>query len=208
LTEEEVAALQGDLLNQGTQGQVANLFRQENPGATEEEIADFVERSLANIQVGFQNRAGALGVDPKIVGATLGKKDGPGATAKGKTKEEQSLLSEAEKIQQEQLKLIEGTVNQNTDLLTAQQDIYKQKIIETTAALGAAADAFAALREETKNKNFLHYHSKDLSKQNRLLLKKLKSKKKRNLMKQKRDWEKQKEKNNQGFLALLKVRKF
>jgi hypothetical protein len=147
LTIQEGAALQGDLLS-GNTGIVANAFRQQNPGATEEQVADFIERSLANFQVGGQNLFRGLGLGADATAAVFGKADGPGATAKGETAEEQSLLSQAEKIQQEQLKLIEGTVNQNTDLLTQQQDIYKQKIIETTAALATAADAFAALRDK------------------------------------------------------------
>ena len=147
LTVQEGSALQADLL-QGNTGIVANAFRQQNPGATEEEIADFVERSLANFQIGGQNLFRGLGLGADATAAIFGTATGPGATAKGETDQEKSLLSQAEKIQQEQVALVQGYVEQNTDLLAQQQDIYKQKIIETTAALATAAEAFSSLRDK------------------------------------------------------------
>lgn len=149
LSVQEAAALQADLFDQ--QGIVATSFRQQNPNATDEDVAAFLEKSLANFQEGGRNLFSNLGLGQASVDAAFGRsraEGGLGATARGETDAEKSALSEAEAIVKQQTDLIAGFTEQNTDLLAKQQQIYRDEIIKTVAALQVSAEAFGNLRDK------------------------------------------------------------
>ena len=147
---QEGAALQQDLFDD--QGIAATAFRQQfkdrtGRDASDEEVGDFLETSLANFQQGGRDLFSNLGLGAGAVDAVLGRADGPGATVKGETKQEKDLISEFQSIVDKQAELIKGSTDQNTKLLQDQQILYRQEIIKTTEALATAGEAFASLRD-------------------------------------------------------------
>tara|TARA_R100000479_G_C6397024_1_gene207480 strand:- start:2092 stop:12003 length:9912 start_codon:yes stop_codon:yes gene_type:complete len=147
---QEGAALQQDLFDD--QGIAATAFRQQfkdrtGRDASDKEVGDFLETSLANFQQGGRDLFSNLGLGAGAVDAVLGRADGPGATVKGETKQEKDLISEFQSIVDKQAELIKGSTDQNTKLLQDQQILYRQEIIKTTEALATAGEAFASLRD-------------------------------------------------------------
>ena len=147
LTLQEGAALQGDLL-QGNTGIVANAFRQQNPGATEDEVSAFLEKSLANFQVGGQNLFRQLGVSGSATDAILGTADGPGATVKGETEKEKGLLDLKDQILAQQEELIKGTAELNANAIRDREELLRGELDATKAKLKETGDAFAELRRK------------------------------------------------------------
>ena len=147
---QEGAALQQDLFDD--QGIAATAFRQQfkdrtGRDASDQEVGDFLENSLANFQQGGRDLFSNLGLGADAVDAVLGRADGPGATVKGETKQEKDLISEFQSIVDKQAELIKGSTDQNTKLLQDQQILYRKEIIKTTEALATAGEAFASLRD-------------------------------------------------------------
>ena len=144
---QEGAALQQDLLS-GNTGIVANAFRQQNPGATEDDVSAFIEKSLANFQIGGQNFFRGAGMGADAVGAVFGAADGPGATVRGEGEKEKGLLSLKDQILADQEALIKGTAEQNANAIRDREQLLRTELDATKAKLLETGDAFAELRRK------------------------------------------------------------